>query len=203
VLDAESMLGALDSTRGVVEVSGDVPQGWKEPGPFGQPIVARGGALALSTLAAHRRVRLQMDVDLQGATLVPEPDLPVNEASEMLNPVQDGLNLQLNSWSPGQGFAVFEQPQTTRTLGDQLFVSGFVNRPAACHAVGALAEDRALRGRNPSADRSLHTADGPDGWLTPIVRSHPPLQEQSQSEKSQGVWGTASPISPANSAIES
>ncbi len=183
VLDAQAVLRALDSTRGVVEVRWDVPQGRKKPGTFGQPIVARGGALALSTLAVHGRVRLQMDVNVQGRTVVPEPDRPVDEARERLNPVQDGLNVQLNSWSPGREFVCLEHPQITRTFWDQLFVSGLVNRPATCDAADALAEDRALRGRNPSADQSLQTAEGPDGRFTPIVRSHH-LQEQSQSEKS-------------------
>jgi hypothetical protein len=44
----------------------------------------------------------------------------------MLNPVQDGLNLELNSWSPGRGFVVFEQRQTTWIMADQLFVFGGV-----------------------------------------------------------------------------
>jgi hypothetical protein len=52
-----------------------------------------------------------------------------------LNPVQDGLNLKLNSWSPGSGFAVFDQPQTTRTVGDQLFVSGRVDGSASGDAL--------------------------------------------------------------------
>jgi hypothetical protein len=65
-----------------------------------------------------------VNVDAQGGTPSAEADLPVNKTGKVLNPVQDGLNLKLNSWSPGSGFAVFEQPQTTRTAGDQLFVSG-------------------------------------------------------------------------------
>jgi hypothetical protein len=114
-----------------------------------------------------------VDVDPQGGPPLLQADLPVDEAGEMLNPVQDGLNVELNSWSPGSGFVVFEQPQTTRTFRDQLFVSELLDRSASGDAAAASAEHRALRGRNPSADRSLHTADGPGGQFTLIVRSHP------------------------------
>ena len=48
-------------------------------------------------------MRLQGDVDALGlASLTLEPDLLVNEPSKVLYPVQDGLNLQLYSWSPGR-----------------------------------------------------------------------------------------------------
>ncbi len=50
---------------------------------------------------------LQVDVDAQPDTSSAEPDLPVDKASETLNPVEDRLNVQLNSWSPGFGFCSF------------------------------------------------------------------------------------------------
>jgi hypothetical protein len=34
-------------------------------------------------------------------------DVCVNETGETLNPVQNGLNFELDSWAPGRGFAVF------------------------------------------------------------------------------------------------
>src|ERR1035441_933956 len=40
----------------------------------------------------------------------------------MLNGVQEGLNLQLNSWSPCRVFALRLNSQITRTVGDQLFL---------------------------------------------------------------------------------
>jgi hypothetical protein len=39
-----------------------------------------------------------------------------------LNRVQNGLNLQLNSWSPFRLFALPLNSQITRTVGDQLFL---------------------------------------------------------------------------------
>ena len=58
-----------------------------------------------------------------------------------------------------------------------------------CYSALAPAEDRALRGRNPSAAWRL--ANGRSGWANPWPGM--PLPFQAQSEKSQGVWGTASP----------
>ncbi len=54
------------------------------------------------------------------------------------------------------------------------------------------AEDRALRGRNPSAVWRLQTAEG--RVTTGVARRHL-LLEQHKSDKSQGAWGTASPSS--------
>jgi len=173
VLDANAVLRTLHPARRVVELGPNPPQRHERPRAFGQPVVARGRLLALRAFAVHARVRLQVDVDPQAGALLLEADLSVDEAGEMLNPVQDGLNVQLNSWSPGSGFVVFEQPQTTQTIRDQLFVSGLLHRSASGDAAVAPAEDRALRGRNPSADRSLHTADGPGGRFTLIVRPLP------------------------------
>jgi len=173
VFDADAVLGAVYAAWRVEETRRDSPQRHEMPEPFRQSIVARSGEQALSTLAVHGGVRLAVDVDAQAGVLAQEANLPVNETGKMLNPVQNGLNGQLNSWSPGQGFAVFNNGKLPETLGDQLFISGFVNRWASCDAADAWAEDRALRGRNLSAVQSLHTAEGPVGWLNPIVRSQP------------------------------
>jgi len=51
-----------------------------------------------------------------------EPDVVVNKAGKRLKGVQQGLNLQLNSWSPGRGLACsFFNSQATRPTDDQLF----------------------------------------------------------------------------------
>jgi hypothetical protein len=51
-----------------------------------------------------------------------EPDVLVNKAGKRLKGVQQGLNLQLNSWSPGRGLACsFFNSQATRPTDDQLF----------------------------------------------------------------------------------
>jgi hypothetical protein len=38
-----------------------------------------------------------------------KPDVPKNKSGKVLNRVQHGLNLQLNSWSPGRVLALFKQ----------------------------------------------------------------------------------------------
>jgi hypothetical protein len=50
-----------------------------------------------------------------------EADVVENESGKTLNHVQNGLNLQLNSWSPVRGLALFCNLHLTRTSGDQLF----------------------------------------------------------------------------------
>ena len=46
-------------------------------------------------------MRRQADFDgLDLASSPNQPYLPVNEPNKMLHPIQDGLNLELNSWSP-------------------------------------------------------------------------------------------------------
>ena len=149
-----------------------------------------------SHTAVAGSVGLQIDVDAQGGSLSTEVNLPVNETSEVLNPVQDGLNLELNSWSPGRGFAVFEQQQTTWIIADQLFVFGRVssrsNVPLSWRSrVGLLAESseaavpdggRAAAGRSAAYLRSRPAACdwGPIGgwrrtprWNLRIIRLLP------------------------------
>ena len=166
VLDADAVLGALNATRGVVEVGGDVPQERKEPGPFGQVIIARRRFQALGTFAIHGGMGLQMNVNVQVGTVFPEPDIPVNEARKMLKPVQNRLNVKLHSGSFSCWFVLFfTKPQTNRTAEDPLCNSALAPRRPPRYAVHGPAEDKALRGRNLSADRILHPAAGLGGWL--------------------------------------
>ena len=60
----------------------------------------------------------------------------------------------------------------------------------AAQSVDVASEDRALRGRNSSADAALLTAGAAASGSPP---AWPVLPEQAQSEKSQGVRGTESP----------
>jgi len=66
----------------------------------------------------------------------------------------------------------------------------------AAQSVDVASEDRALRGRNSSADAALLTA-GVAASGRPTGR-RPVLPEQAQSGKSQGVRGTESPDSSNN-----
>jgi len=124
VLDPQAVLRTTHPARRIVQMGRNAPQGHEAPRAFRQPVVARSRLLALGTPALAGSVRLQVDVDAQRGTSSAKLDLTVNKAGETLNPVQNGLNMQLNSRSPGLGFAVFVQPQTTRTFRDQLFTSG-------------------------------------------------------------------------------
>ena len=62
---------------------------------------------------------------------------------------------------------------------------------AACYTSNAEAEDRALRGRNPSADPGPEAKSG--GPTPPTFLSHP-TSFLAPCEKSQGVWGTGPPV---------
>jgi hypothetical protein len=69
---------------------------------------------------------VRLDGDFQATKLaIPmalEADVVKNESGKTLNRVQNGLNLQLNSWSPFRLFALPLNSQITRTVGDQLFL---------------------------------------------------------------------------------
>jgi hypothetical protein len=69
-------------------------------------------------------VRLDGDFDATGLVIriAFEPDVPVNKSGKGLNRVQNGLNFELNSWSPCRVLALFSNWQTTRISWDQLFV---------------------------------------------------------------------------------
>jgi hypothetical protein len=45
-------------------------------------------------------MRFEKNVDAAFRAAFLQADFSVNEAKEMLNPIQDGLKLELNSWSP-------------------------------------------------------------------------------------------------------
>ena len=68
-------------------------------------------------------MRLDSDFDATklAIPLALQADVVVNESGKTLNRVQNGLNLQLNSWSPFRVLALFCHSQITRTSGDQLF----------------------------------------------------------------------------------
>jgi len=69
-------------------------------------------------------VRRHRDFDLtrRAIPVAAKPDVLVNKARKTLNDVQEGLNMQLNSWSPGRVFVLPLNSQITRTVGDQLFL---------------------------------------------------------------------------------
>ena len=69
-----------------------------------------------------------------------EPDVLVNKARKMLNGVQEGLNLQLNSWSPGRMFALpFELANYSNSRGSAI---SFTTLDALAPSMGGGGERR-------------------------------------------------------------
>jgi hypothetical protein len=68
---------------------------------------------------------LDSDFEARGLaiTIALQADVAENESGKTLSRVQNGLNLQLNNWSPVRELALFRNLQLTRTSGDQLFGS--------------------------------------------------------------------------------
>jgi hypothetical protein len=99
------MFRAVDPPGRVEKPRHDAPQRHKEPGALLQPVVARSGLEAAGTFGGDGWVRLDGDFDATGLAIpmAVEADVVENEPGKMLNRVQNGLNVQLNSWSPGRG----------------------------------------------------------------------------------------------------
>jgi hypothetical protein len=123
MLDDHPMLRAVNPPGGIEKPRHNPPQGWKEQPALGQPVITRSGLETAGTLGWDGRVRLDGDFDTTGLAIAMavEADVAENESGKTLNHVQNGLNLQLNSWSPVRGLALFRNLHLTRTSGDQLF----------------------------------------------------------------------------------
>jgi len=80
---------------------GDAPQRHEPPGSFGQLVIAGGRLLTIGALGGHGGMRFYVDLDAERVASTAQPNRPIHEARKVLNPVQEGLNLELNSWSPG------------------------------------------------------------------------------------------------------
>ena len=71
------------------------------PPSLRQSIISGTAGQTQVAFAVAVGMRLQPDLDAMGMTFATEPDLLVNEPHKMLYPVQNRLNFELNSWSPG------------------------------------------------------------------------------------------------------
>jgi hypothetical protein len=93
----------MDPSGGVEEPSGNAPQRNKEPRSLCQPIIAGRRSQTPGAFGRNAFVRRQRDLDLarRAIPVAAKPDVLVNKTRKMLNGVQNRLNLQLNSWSPG------------------------------------------------------------------------------------------------------
>jgi hypothetical protein len=92
----------------------------------------------------------------------------------MLNGVQNGFNLQLNSWSPGRGLAwSFFNSQITRPTGDQLF---FCAEPACSRRLwrGRASGGDGLTNSSSRRRRSLSATDAlPPHRGAPVTSENP------------------------------
>jgi hypothetical protein len=109
MLDDHPMLRAVNPPGGIEKPCHNPPQGWKEKPALRQPVITRSGLETAGTLGRDGRVRLDGDFDTTGLAIAMavEADVSENESGKTLNHVQNGLNLQLNSWSPVRGWRCF------------------------------------------------------------------------------------------------
>src|SRR5208283_4379263 len=123
VFDHHPMLRATDPPGGVAKERHDAPQRHKEPRALRQLVITRCRLEAAGTFGGNGRVRLDGDFQATGLaiTIALEADVAEDESGKTLNRVQNGLTLQLNSWSPVRGLVRFRNWHHTRTCGDQLF----------------------------------------------------------------------------------
>jgi hypothetical protein len=101
MLDDHPMLRAVDPPGGVKKPRHNPPEGRKEKPPLGQPVITRSGLETVGAFGRDRRVRLEGDFEATKLAIgmALEADVAEDESGKTLNRVQNGLNLQLNSWS--------------------------------------------------------------------------------------------------------
>ena len=102
-----------------------------------------------------------------------EADVAENESGKTLNRVQNGFNVQLNSWSPFRGLVRFRNLHLTRTSGDQLFA--FTVLDALAPSLGGGGERRRrLSNSSSRRRRSPRVTDSP----APAQRRAPDVRKQ-------------------------
>jgi len=76
-----------------------------QPASFLQPVITRGRPLTLRAPAAPALLWRKPNLDDLRSSLVPAQfNFLINKPSKVLNRVQKGLKLELNSWSPLLGW---------------------------------------------------------------------------------------------------
>lgn len=89
------MFGDLDSTGGIEEEHRDGPQRDAAPAPLGQAVRSPDRATDTRALGRDRNVGFDADVDGGIGVVVGEPNIAVNEAREVLNPIEVPSDVEL------------------------------------------------------------------------------------------------------------
>src|SRR5664280_1122367 len=122
LLHHHAMRGTLDPPRGVAIPGRDSPQRHKLPASFRQTVIARCRSLAQRAAPAHTAMRRDPDLnEVRLPSAAMHPYLFVHETRKTLYSIQDGFNLQLNSWSPRSMSLGFGNCRLIQSAGVQLF----------------------------------------------------------------------------------
>ena len=101
MFDHDAVLGTLHPPGGVEEEHLDAPERHEKPGTLRQAVVPWRAPQAARAPAAPAVMGLQSHFDaVRPASLGAKLNVAINETGEMLNPVQNGLNFELDSWAP-------------------------------------------------------------------------------------------------------
>src|SRR5271167_374613 len=123
LLHHHAMRGTLYSPRSVAKPGRDTPQRHKLPAPFRQTVIARCRSLAQGAAPANTAMRRDPDLNEVRLPLAAlHLYLFVHEARKTLYSIQDGFNLQLNSWSPRSMSLAFGNCRLIEPAGVQLFL---------------------------------------------------------------------------------
>ena len=96
VLTADAVRRAGHAPGPVKEVDENSPERHKEPAPFREVVVARTALLTGGAFAAESPVGVNPHLDPRHAVRASQADAVIHKADKRLDPVQEGLNLQLS-----------------------------------------------------------------------------------------------------------
>jgi hypothetical protein len=100
VLNHDPVLNTLHTPRRVTETHRYSPQRYKFPVSLRQPVIAGSRKTALRAASPHSTVRSHGNLDQRCISAQSaHPHVLVEESNKPLHPIQNGLNLYLNSWS--------------------------------------------------------------------------------------------------------
>ena len=115
MLNHNPVLGTLHPPRRVTETDRYPPQWHKIPATLRQTIIAWSRKTALRAESPDSTVRRHCNLNQRRISAKnAHPHVLVDKSNKPLHPIQDGLNLYLNSWSPLCSFAQLPRKQQTK-----------------------------------------------------------------------------------------